>query len=66
VPQLNSHERADWMGLEMRGPWPPLVVRLAAGLRMRPPAARRIRVRIAGAQAPRGVTCSGAPIQVSL
>jgi len=54
------------MGLKMRGPWPPLVVRLAAGSRLRPPAARRIRVRIAGAQATRGVTCSGASIQVSL
>jgi len=33
---------------------------------MRPPAERRIRMRIAGAQATRGVTFPGASIQVSL
>jgi len=49
VPQLNSHERGDWMGLEMRGPWPPLLVRFggriadAAAGRAPPPRAYRRR-----------------------
>jgi alpha-glucosidase/alpha-D-xyloside xylohydrolase len=63
-----NHERGDWMGLEAS--WTDrdrrLDMRLAAGSRMRPPAERRILVRIAGAAATRTLTFSGAAVQVRL
>jgi alpha-glucosidase (family GH31 glycosyl hydrolase) len=61
-----NHSRGDWMGIEMR--WSDrerrLTLRLAAGSRMRPPSARRIRVRIVGTSVTRDVTFSGAPVDV--
>jgi len=41
-------------------------VRLAAGSRMRPPAQRRLHVRVAETQSARDVTFSGSPIAVRL
>lgn len=63
-----DYQRGDWMGLEMH--WDDrqrrLTLRLASGSRMRPPARRRIQVRVAGAQATREVVFSGTSIQVPL
>jgi alpha-glucosidase (family GH31 glycosyl hydrolase) len=63
-----NHERGDWMGL--KASWTDrdrrLDVRLAEGSRMRPPAERRILVRLAGATATRTITFSGTAVQVRL
>jgi alpha-glucosidase (family GH31 glycosyl hydrolase) len=63
-----NHERCDWMGLEAS--WTDrdrrLDLRLAAGSRMRPPAERQIRARIAGASTTRSITFSGTAVQVRL
>ena len=64
----DNHERGDWMKLEIRWTDRDRVIdlRLAAGSRMRPPAARPIRVRVAGATAARDITFSGVPLRVQL
>ena len=63
-----NHERGDWMKLEMR--WTDrerrFDLRLAQGSRMRQPASRRIRLRIAGAPATRDVTFTGAALRIRL
>jgi alpha-glucosidase/alpha-D-xyloside xylohydrolase len=63
-----NHARGDWMGL--KASWTDrdrrLDVRLAEGSRMRPPAERRILVRLAGAAATRTITFSGTAVQVRL
>ncbi len=43
-----------------------LTLRLAQGTRMRPPASRTIRVRVAGAQDVRDVVFQGKPMEVRL
>jgi len=63
-----DHERGEWMGIEMR--WTDrerrLDVRLAAGSKMRPPNARRLRVRVAGSRDVRNATFTGTPLEVRI
>ena len=63
-----GHQRGEWMGLDMR--WSDrdrrLSLRLAAGSRMRPPAQRRMHVRVVGTQTARDVIFNGAAIEVRL
>ena len=63
-----GYQQGDWMGIEMR--WDDRLRRLrftlANGSRMLDPAARPIRVRIAGSSAVRDVTFHGAPLEVRL
>ena len=63
-----GYQQGDWMGIEMR--WDDRLRRLrftlANGSRMLEPAARPIRVRIAGSSAVRDVTFHGAPLEVRL
>ena len=61
-----AHDRGDWMGVDMR--WTDrerrLTLRLSPGSRMRPPAARRIRVRVVGTAETRDLTFSGATVDI--
>jgi alpha-glucosidase/alpha-D-xyloside xylohydrolase len=63
-----GHQRGEWMGLDMR--WNDrerrLSLRLAAGSRMRPPAQRRVHVRVAGTQVARDIVFNGSATEVRL
>ena len=63
-----AHERGDWMRILMQ--WSDgqrqLTLKLADNSRMRPPAQRPIRVRIAGTETVREIVFDGKPIQVKL
>jgi alpha-glucosidase/alpha-D-xyloside xylohydrolase len=64
--QTFDYRRGEWMGIDMR--WTDatrrLTLRLASGSRMRPPASRRIIVRVAGSSVTRDITFTGAPLEV--
>jgi alpha-glucosidase/alpha-D-xyloside xylohydrolase len=63
-----GYARGDWMGIDIR--WIDrerrLELRLARGSHMRPPAERRVRVRVAGSSATRDVVFAGPPTLVRL
>jgi alpha-glucosidase (family GH31 glycosyl hydrolase) len=63
-----DYRRGDWMGIDMR--WDDrerrLRLSLASGSRMREPARRVIRVRVAGSSAVHDVTFAGSPLEVRL
>jgi len=63
-----DYRRGDWMGIDMR--WDDrerrLRLSLASGSRMREPARRVIRVRVAGSSAVHDVTFAGSPVEVRL
>jgi alpha-D-xyloside xylohydrolase len=63
-----GHQRGEWMAVDMR--WNDrerrLSLRLAAGSRMRPPAQRRMHVRVAGTQTTRDIVFNGTATEVRL
>lgn len=63
-----DYRRGEWMGIDMR--WHDatrrLTLRLSNGSRMRPPASRRISVRVAGTPLRRDVVFTGAVIEARL
>ena len=63
-----GHRRGDWMGIDVG--WVDrdrrVDLRLAPGSRMRPPAPRHMRVRVAGSPATRDIVFTGAPLRVRL